>query len=386
MASGLHHPAGTIRKPSVCLVEWMLSSDSHVMEPPDVWSSTPHRYRDIAPRVEFGDEADWWIIDGQRMFSFSVATKAGVRFASQQDLLVDYRFDQARQGSHDPLAHLADNELDGIWGSVLYPSVATILYNLADTDALSCLAGIYNDWIAEWCATAPGRLKGVGILNVDDPTVAARELERLHARGLAGALVPVSPADDLPYNHPAYEPLWSAAAALAMPLSLHIATNRTPDAWRILWTQWGFQGADRFVRDSLAQMVFGGVFERHPTLLVGSVEHEMAWLPHFVERLDYSYMQRTPRPPWTEFADGARPSDFMARNVFAAFIEDRPGVIARDQLGVRAALWGSDYPHTESTFPRSRTIVDDLFEGVSAEQRRAMTTTNTAGIYGFELP
>ena len=145
-------------------------------------------------------------------------------------LLVDYRFDEVRPGSHDPVAHLLENESDGVWGSVLYPSVATMLYNLADSAALDALAGIYNDWIADWCATSPPRLKGVGILNVDDPMAAARELERIRDRGLAGALVPVSPADDAPYDDPRYEPLWAAAEALQMPLSLHIATNRTPDA------------------------------------------------------------------------------------------------------------------------------------------------------------
>ena len=59
---------------------WLLSSDSHVMEPPDLWSAAPASIADRAPRVERGDDADWWVIDGVRMFSFSVATKAGLRF------------------------------------------------------------------------------------------------------------------------------------------------------------------------------------------------------------------------------------------------------------------------------------------------------------------
>jgi hypothetical protein len=320
----------------------MLSSDSHVMEPPDLWSGAPRRFAGIAPRVEFGGDADWWIIDGQRVFSFSVATKAGVRFDDQQGLLVDYRFDQVRRGSYDPVAHLRDNEADGVWGSVLYPSVGTMVYNLPASAAVDALAAMYNDGIAEWCSSSPQRLMGVGILNVVDPVAAARELVRIRDRGLAGALIPVSPRDDEPYDDPRYEPLWSAAEALEMPLSLHIATNRTPDAWRILWTQWGFQGADRFVRDSLSQMIFGGVFERHPRLLVGSVEHEMAWLAHFVERIDYSYTQRTPRAPWHAFAPGVLPSHFVTSNVFVSFMEDRPGVLARRELATAMITWGSD--------------------------------------------
>jgi hypothetical protein len=112
----------------------------------------------------------------------------------------------------------------------------------------------------------------------------------------------------------------------------------------------------------------------------------MAWLPHFVERIDYSYTQRTPRAPWHEFTHGRLPSDFIASNVFVSFIEDRPGVLARDQMATAMITWGSDYPHTESTFPRSRDIVDGLLAGVGGAERRALTFDNTARIYGFGPP
>jgi predicted TIM-barrel fold metal-dependent hydrolase len=199
-------------------------------------------------------------------------------------------------------------------------------------------------------------------------------------------LIPVSPPTDRPYHDAVYDPLWAAAAACDMPLSLHIATNRPPGEWRILWSQWGFQGADRFVRDSLAQMLFGGVFDRHPSLKVVSVEHEVSWVPHFLDRLDETYTQRTPRGEWYRFADGALPSDHFRRNVLLSFIEDRLAVPMRDEIGVDNLMWGSDYPHTESTFPRSAAIVDELFAGVHDADRRAMTATNAAVLYGFDVP
>jgi predicted TIM-barrel fold metal-dependent hydrolase len=181
--------------------------------------------------------------------------------------------------------------------------------------------------------------------------------------------------------------LWAAAADLGIPLGLHIATNRPPDEWRILWTQWGFQGADRFVRDSLSQMIFGGVFERHPALRIVSAEHEASWVPHFLARIDETYTQRTPRDGWRRFDDlSARPSDFFHRNVSISFIEDRVAMALRREIGVTNLMWGSDYPHAESTFPRSQTIVDDLCSDVSAAERRAMTTDNVQALYGFEPP
>jgi predicted TIM-barrel fold metal-dependent hydrolase len=48
-------------------------------------------------------------------------------------------------------------------------------------------------------------------------------------------------------------------------------------------------------------------------------------------------------------------------------------------------MWGSDYPHAEGTFPISRRIVDELFEGidVSDEVRRDILGLNAARLFGI---
>jgi hypothetical protein len=52
-----------------------------------------------------------------------------------------------------------------------------------------------------------------------------------------------------------------------------------------------------------------------------------------------------------------RPSDFFHGNVVLSFQEDAIGIRLRDVIGVDNMMWGSDYPHSASTFPRSRTIL-----------------------------
>ena len=49
-------------------------------------------------------------------------------------------------------------------------------------------------------------------------------------------------------------------------------------------------------------------------------------------------------------------------------------------------MWGSDYPHAEGTFPISRRIVDELFEGmdVSEEVRRNILGLNAARLFGVK--
>ena len=60
------------------------------------------------------------------------------------------------------------------------------------------------------------------------------------------------------------------------------------------------------------------------------------------------------------------------------------GIRDRDLIGVDTLMWGSDYPHTESTFPRSRTILERILDGVPGEERRQITASNVARLYQFD--
>ena len=80
-----------------------------------------------------------------------------------------------------------------------------------------------------------------------------------------------------------------------------------------------FSNVDHWVRMSLAHMIFGGVFERHPRLQVGSIEMEVSWVPHFLDRIDYNYTQRPRAGNRHVFKDDMVPSDYFHRNVFVSF-------------------------------------------------------------------
>jgi predicted TIM-barrel fold metal-dependent hydrolase len=119
-------------------------------------------------------------------------------------------------------------------------------------------------------------------------------------------------------------------------------------------------------------------------LRVGSAEHELAWVPYFLDRLDYTYTQRARRAHWHRYRGDALPSDFFRQNAFLSFQEDAMGIRDRALIGVASLMWGSDYPHTESTFPRSRSILGRILDGVPDEEQRQITSGNAARLYGFE--
>jgi predicted TIM-barrel fold metal-dependent hydrolase len=368
----------------------ILSSDSHVFEPPDLWQTRIDRaFRDRAPRMQRIDGGDQIVVEADQVLSgIGLISNAGARFEAPETISGNARFEDVHRGGYDPEQHLADMRLDGVAGEVLYPSQGLFYFRVADPALMSAIFRAYNDWLAEFCRTDPARLKGIAMINLDDVALAIEELERTARLGLAGAMITEYPLEDRRYDRPEYEPFWAAAESLGMPLSLHTATRR----------QGKIRGAGaRTLRDassratkafypalSMCDMIFSGVFERHPRLTLAIVEFELSWAPYLLTTMDYTYRERHEEAIY-RFKDGLRPSDFFHRNVVLSFQEDAIGIRLRDVIGVDNMMWGSDYPHSESTFPRSRKILADILAGVPEDEQARIVGSNTARVYGFDL-
>src|SRR5919204_97279 len=164
----------------------ILSSDSHVFEPPDLWTTridAPFRTR--APRMERRDGADALVVDGQVLSGIGLISNAGARFEAPETISGHGRFDDVPRGGWDPAEHLRDMALDGVAGEVLYPSQGLFYFKVPDAQLMSAIFRAYNDWLAEFCRTDPARLKGIAMINVDDVHDAIAELERAARLGLA---------------------------------------------------------------------------------------------------------------------------------------------------------------------------------------------------------
>lgn len=370
----------------------MISSDSHIIEPPELWTSrVPRSFRERAPHVieDPTTGEHWWIVGTNRTLSFAGGAQTGDRFDKPLELRTGARFEHVRPGGYDPVAHMADNEADGVYGAVMYPTEGLLLYTQADSELLSVCCRAYNDFLAEFCAAAPGRLKGVAMLNTDDIDEAVAEMHRARSLGLAGALIPTAAPPERLYDSNEYEPLWAAAVELDMPLSLHLGANRVgaggvdPNMARIRPTY--FTVCEHWVKISIGDMIFSGVFDRYPALKVGVIEHELGWIPFFLERVDNTYFQRQGNARYTRFATVERPSDFWRRNVFCSFQDDDLGIRERETIGLGSLCWGNDYPHTESTFPQSQRIMGERLRGLPEAEKQAIVAVNIAKIYDFDL-
>lgn len=360
----------------------IISSDSHVIEPPDLWTSRiDSKFRERAPKLLREEGFDWWYCDGLRLISTQAGAQTGKRFEEPEKLTRKELFENVRPGGYIPEEHVKDMDADGVDVSILYPTIGLLLYSVPDTELVTASFRVYNDWVAEFCRPFPNRLKANAMVNVDDVQDGVRELERCAKLGITGAMITSYPPEGHSFDSPEYEPLWAAAQDLDLPLSLHAISNRsrqfTATSTKISY----LINMDYWVRLSIADMTLSGVFERYPRLQVGSVEHELSWVPHFVERMDYGYTQRPATDRAHRFKEGVLPSDFIHRNVFFGFQEDSLGIKLRELIGVDNLLWGSDYPHQESTFPRSRQILDEILADCTSEEKAKIVSGNAARIF-----
>ena len=121
--------------------------------------------------------------------------------------------------------------------------------------------------------------------------------------------------------------------------------------------------------------------ERHPTLRSVVSEFNAWWIAYWLNRVDQG-LQREHRFRSEAFT-GERPHDVWRRQFYATIEDDRPAILTREIIGVDNLMWGSDYPHVDSTWPCSLEVLDEIFQGVPAAERDAITHGNVTQLYGL---
>src|SRR6266581_796963 len=321
----------------------LISSDSHVSEPPDLWvERIDSKYRDRAPRVVLnpeGQEGAYLVYEGYPPHNLAIGLGAGRTPEELAAFLKTGTYADARPGGWDPAQRLPDMELDGVEADVLYTTLGFRLFWLKDAGLQRACFRVYNDWLAEYCSYAPKRLKGLALISLYDPKEGAEELARCAKIGLKGAMIWCSPPADQPYSSEIYDPFWAAAQDLDMPVSLHAITGME----RIPWEYGAEQRAMRStvtpheIEKSFSILILSGVLER------------------------------------------------FRRQMYCTFIDDSFGVASRQWIGVDNVMWSSDYPHTASTWPHSRDIIERDFKDVSEIEKWKIVRGNAAQLYGFDL-
>jgi predicted TIM-barrel fold metal-dependent hydrolase len=359
------------------MIEKLISADSHVVPLPGFWREyLPAALRDRAPRIESTDAGDFTVFEGRRTPVMAINSIAG---KSRDDQGFTYRrFSEQIAGGHDPAARLLDQDRDGVVAEVIYGGGPLVT---SDRELYVASHYAYNDWLADYCSIAPGRLLGVAYIPFESPDGAVAEIRRARRKGLKSALIPATPPSGHFWDE-TWAPVWKALVDAGMPAGLHVGFGFA--------RKHRFDGGPAFMTDvmmtkmemagPIADLIFGRVLDRHPELKVISVEAYIGWLPFVAEYIDHAY--RVHRY-WNDLGLTELPSFYLRRQVYATFIEDPVGLRERHTFGVDNILWSSDYPHGESTFPKSRDFVARAFAGVPEDETRKIVYENARRLYGL---
>jgi predicted TIM-barrel fold metal-dependent hydrolase len=132
--------------------------------------------------------------------------------------------------------------------------------------------------------------------------------------------------------------------------------------------------------DTLTELTFSGVFERHPRLKLLLAEFECGWIPFFLEDLD----RKLGRVP--EARISMLPSEYISRQVYSGFMQDSVAGVLLERWGQDNFVYSNDYPHAGSIWPHTADTIELTLSKLPAETRRKVLGENIARVFGLPMP
>jgi aminocarboxymuconate-semialdehyde decarboxylase len=283
----------------------------------------------------------------------------------------------------EPSRRREEMDSAGVTMQVLSTVPVMFSYWAKPADALD-LSRRLNDHIAEVVRANPARFTGLATIPLQDPDLAARELERcVRDLGLRGAQIGThvdanqhfGRLDTLNLDNAALQPVWSAAEQLGAAIFVHpwdmVGKERMPKYW-LPW----LVGMPAETSLAICSMIFGGVFERFPKLRV-AFAHGGGAFPFTIGRIEHAFHVR---PDLCAIDNKATPRSYLATT-------DRPAHFYVDSLvhdadalrllinllGPSRVALGSDYP-----FPLGEAHAGQLIESMklsSADKAQLLSLT-----------
>ncbi len=364
----------------------IIDADGHVMEPFSLWERLPERYRPLAwTRREVNGVESVSYAGRPTQFEWSLGslcTPGGLTAGGRLDIDLDTEVDP---GVHDPVRRLALMDSQGIAVSVLFPTLTLGLDDLPDPGFATASAHAYNEWIAEFCAVDPVRLRWAAVVPLVDLDWAEAEVAwAIDAGATTVMLSPIPVPSGQTLGSPEVDRVWSLLSRAGLPAVVHAANPASPTLGLVRHlanrAQWQM-GVPIQLQLAVMHVIDGGVLERFPDLRIGFFEGDVGWLAHWLGRLDETYdkmalVSSVPsRGAVTQFRDQCAISGEPADAGLALTVAT---------VGADRVLWASDWPHQDGAWPDPIVVLrdrPDLDDG----QKRKIFVDGPAAFYGIDL-
>jgi predicted TIM-barrel fold metal-dependent hydrolase len=342
-------------------------------------------------------------------FDREIGAEVAARVAREKDFLIDEFNEKWRAGNGAKLAAAWDSDMrlevidaDGVAAEVLFPDGITernappfgaglgLRPYGVDPDLQWAGARAHNRWIAEFCAAAPARRIGLAIVPMlYDVDAAVREVVWAHEHGLQGILIPALTGDHAPYNHPKYYPVWRACEERGMVVHNHSGPApdydfSLPGAMGVFLVEFAWWAAR-----PMWHLIFGGVFELFPKLKYCLTEVSEFWVPHTLELMDVRASVKHTSGKLGDFRSNLtmKPSDYFRRNCWlsASALFDEGSTAVRHDIGMSRIMWGTDFPHPEGSWPRTREKMKQYLTGIPEVELTQLLGSNAVTCYDLDV-
>jgi predicted TIM-barrel fold metal-dependent hydrolase len=382
----------------------IVDTDSHVTEPPDLWTSRlGQELQDIAPHTFFDErrQEERWQIGQRRLTGVGLFAMAGWKEFPPSN---PKSLEEADTASWHPGERL--NRLDeyGVYAQVLYPNLLAFyshvfLDQIRDRDMLYACVKAYNDFLTDFASEDPKRLLPMMVLPMWDLEQSLAEIRRCHRRGHKGIVFSNAPEKiGLPrLRDDHWTPLFALAEELRLPINFHVGFMSFQDEDMQALTKADF--LDVIKESSLGMMsnaraiteiILSGLCHRFPALDFVSVESGYGWLPYLQELLDWQWLnygaaQRLP--------DMEMPSHYLKRQVYGTFWFEQEPIRKMLDFLPDNVMFETDFPHPTSLSPGPassaeipRVMAEKTLAGLPDDLVRKVLYQNAARVYGLELP
>ena len=392
----------------------IISVDDHIVEPPHLWQEwLPARYRDRGPRVERRRLGKMKWVGGAKMYEYELDTPdapwcdiwfyedlvhpnkrhvAAVGFDRDEMTMAPITYDEMRPGCYDPTARVADMQANHVEASLSFPTLPRFcgqtFYEATDRDlGLACVRA-YNDFmIEEWCGDSDGALIPLIIIPLWDAGLAADEVRRNAERGChAVCFSEIAPNLGLPSIHTGYwDPFFAACQDTRTTVNMHIGSSSkmpaaSPDAPPAVAASLSFNNAIA----SMSDFLFSGVLVRFPELVLAYSEGQIGWIPYILERADDVWKEHR---AWGGVADTIPepPSTYYYRQMYGCFFRDNHGLRSLDEVGVDNITFETDYPHTDTTWPHTKQVAEEMMGHLPADVVWKIVRGNAARMLSLDI-
>jgi uncharacterized protein len=362
----------------------VVDADGHVLEPLSAFDACPEAHRLHVWRDSIG--LDHVLAGEQEIVTVSLG-KLGTPGSNMADLAHSPAYEEAQPGGFDPHVRLRDMDSEGIDLAVLYPSLGLNFWSIIAADAATSLARAYNDWLAAYCAADPARLFGAAMVPWQSIDASVAELRRAHDElGFRAAFLRPNPCLGRTIAHPEHERFWELAVELDMTIGIHEGSSNTIETLasdRKPFNPLVLHAVSHAFEQMLAcaQLVTQGVMERHPDLRFVFLEAGGGWAPYWLWRLDEQVHGFGGYCPGMKLL----PSEYFVRQCWISFEIDEPSLPALlPILGEDRAVWGSDYPHHDSTFPGAVQELRETIATLPDETQCKVLGTNALDCYHLQ--